>query len=390
MSLVIKSSAIPVSSLRPFAGLALLLLFCCLPPAQMARAAQPAQTEKEIQARIKLEEDNAKTRRDSLARLTQQERGVNAELAAVEESVLKLERELAAQRDKLLGLARSGSETEAQYEKLLQEKQKSEAAMREVLRTTWEVYNRKQSAGGPQLDEWPAMDRDYQWSASLFAALEEHRARIAEQEKMLGELSGRRIMIGREVAESMEAIELEKAKILAERLRYERRLADLRKQRQGAQAELDATVKLISSLNFDLQNAQAGAMRIDRAKGSLVWPAAGKLEISYRPSARPPVQGIGLSTAAGAPVLAAHGGKVMYNDTMRGLGRVVVLQHGEAYFTVYAFLSDSSVRQGDPVARGQELGKAGYYPALKGNGIYFELRHHQTTLNPELWLGPKS
>lgn len=386
MSLVIKSLFISFSRLRLPVCLALLFLGCVALPAQ---AAQPA-SEKEIKARIKLEEDKAKARRESLSRLTQQERGLNAELAAVEESVLALERELAAQRDKLLGLARSGSETEAQYEKLLQEKTRSEAAMREVLRTTWEVHNRKQSAGSPQLEEWPAMDRDYQWSASLFAALEEHRARIAEQERMLGELSGRRIMIGRDIAESMEAVEQEKAKILAERLKYERRLAELRKQRQGAQAELDATVKLISSLNFDLKSLQAGAMQIDKAKGRLLWPAAGKLEIKYRPSARPPVQGIGLATAAGAPVRAAHGGKVMYNDTMRGLGRVVVLQHGDAYFTVYAFLSESSVRQGDPVARGQELGKAGYYPALKDNGVYFELRHHQSTLNPEPWLGPKS
>lgn len=383
MSLVIKNLSTFFFRLRLPACLALLFLCCAVSPTQ---GAQLVPSEKEIKARIKAEEDKAKTRRENLNRLTQQERGLNSELAAVEESVLELERELAAQRDKLLSLARSGSETEAQYEKLLQEKARSEAAMREVLRATWEVYNRKQSAGGPQLDEWPAMDRDYQWSASLFTALEEHRARIVEQERMLGELAGRRIMIGREVAESMEVIEQEKAKILTARIKYERHLGDLRKQRQSAQAELDATVKLIFSLNFDLKSLQAGAMRIDKAKGSLLWPAAGKLEIKYRPSARPPVQGIGLATAAGATVRAVHSGKVMYNDTMRGLGQVVVVQHGSAYFTVYAFLSSSSVRQGQNVARGQDIGKTGYYPALKANGLYFELRHHQTPVNPEPWL----
>jgi septal ring factor EnvC (AmiA/AmiB activator) len=152
------------------------------------------------------------------------------------------------------------------------------------------------------------------------------------------------------------------------------------------QEELDAAVSLIANLNFNLQSARLASAEIDRSKGSLLWPAKGSIVQHFKP----PVQGIGIATVKGAPVYAVHAGKVMYNDTMRGLGQVVVVQHGEAYFTVYAFLSESAVKRGQDVSGGQNIGKAGYYPVLKSSGVYFELRHHQKTVDPEPWLSRMS
>jgi septal ring factor EnvC (AmiA/AmiB activator) len=52
---------------------------------------------------------------------------------------------------------------------------------------------------------------------------------------------------------------------------------------------------------------------------------------------------------------------------------------------VYAFLSEITVNLGQNVVRGQRMGLAGYYPAIKGNGLYFELRYRQNAVNPEGW-----
>ena len=364
-----------------------LMFFQVGPAAPAGLAAAAPSGENEIRAAIKIEEERAQSRRATLSGLTQQERNLNSSLAKLEANVLKLEKELAAQRAKLLNLAKSDAEAKAAHDKLMQERNKSEAAMRGVLRAIWEIYNRRESAGGRELDEWPALDRDYQWTASLFAALDQHRQEIVEQERLLGELAGRRVLIGREISESAEEMEREKTAVLAERLKFERSLADLRKQRRDAQTELDSTLKLIANLNFNLQSLQSEALDIDKAKGRLVWPATGKIVLKFRPAARPPMQGLGIAADAGAAVRAAHGGKIMYNDTMRGLGRVIVIQHGDIYFTVYAFLSETLTRQGEAVARGQEIGRVGYYPALKGNGVYFELRRHQQPVDPESWLG---
>jgi len=106
----------------------------------------------------------------------------------------------------------------------------------------------------------------------------------------------------------------------------------------------------------------------------------------YAPDAKPPVRGLGLSVGQGDPVRAVAYGRVVHNDTMRGFGRVVILMHGQAYYTLYAFLADSPLRLGQEVGGGQQVGTAGFYPDANGPGVYFELRFHQKAINPDAWL----
>jgi len=81
-------------------------------------------------------------------------------------------------------------------------------------------------------------------------------------------------------------------------------------------------------------------------------------------------------------------GKVVHNDVLRGLGKVVILFHGGDYYTLYAYLSDTSVQTGQDVEKDEVIGHVGYYPEAHGNGLYFELRFHQKPINPLLWLMP--
>jgi septal ring factor EnvC (AmiA/AmiB activator) len=343
-------------------------------------------SEKEILANLKTEESRANTRKSTLSRLTQDERKTYSALAVTENNIVQIEKNMAEQRDKLVLLAKSGAETQAEYEKIYAERNKSEIAMREVLRTVWELHSRKQSVGGRTLDEWPVVDREYRWSSEIFASIDKYHGRITTQEEVLKEVSGRRAGLGRTITENLEKFEHEKARVLADRVKYEQNLAQIRKTKHDIQEELDATVQLIANLNFNLQTARSASAGIDRSKGSLIWPANGTIALQFKP----PRKGIGIATVSGAPVKAVHAGRVMFNDIMRGLGQVVVVQHGDAYFTVYAHLSESAVKQGQMVNRGQNIGKAGYYPDIKSSGVYFELRYHQKTVDPEPWLGQMS
>ncbi|MDL2307153.1 peptidoglycan DD-metalloendopeptidase family protein [Desulfovibrio sp. OttesenSCG-928-C06] len=377
----------------PFLARIPLILFLaafCLAFILISPHGASAATEKEIIANLKQEESRAGERKNTLTRLTEQERALHSSLAAVEDNILKLERSLDEQRDKLRELAKSGEQVDAEYASLLAEKKKSELAMAEVLRALWELNSRRQGVGNRDLEEWTAIDREYQWSSDLLEAFDTQRAKLDEQRELLDDAVFRREALGREIEVAMVKIEEEKSAILADRIKFEQRLSTVRKQKQDAQAELNSTIKLIENLNFDLKSVRLASADIDKAKGKLAWPTKGKITRKFKPAANPPISGLGFATSSSAAVSAVHAGKVMYNDTMRGLGQVVVLQHGAAYFTVYAFLSESSVRQGQTVSRGQQLGKTGYYPAIKSNGLYFELRHHQKPVNPEPWLGPAS
>ncbi len=335
---------------------------------------------------IKQEEAKAKARQDSLKRLTVEEKELDSTLAASEKSILALEKSLAEQRKQLAGLAAAGESTQRDYDKLLKEQQKTERALAELLSTMWSLHTRRASIGGRDLENWPAIDREYYWTADLLRAIDGYQEELRKQELAVSEVLSRRDAIGQDVAEQMQRLDQQKAKLLGERIKYEQRLAMVRKQRQTAESELNDTLKLIADLNFDLKSARQANVAIDKAKGQLPWPTTGKIAQKFSPSSNPPVRGLGFATSGGADVRAVHGGKVMFRDTMRGLGLVVVVQHGQDYFSIYAFLSDCAVSLGQNVNRGQTLGRCGYYPSINGDGLYFELRHHQNAVNPESWL----
>lgn len=348
--------------------------------------ASAATTEQNLKKTLLAEEQRAKARRDSLKRLTEQERQLNTGLAQAEDGILAIEKKLSAHRKRLSELDRDSDSAQNEYERLLKERRRTENSLRSVLRTLWELHSRKVGVHGRELEDWPVTDREYYWGAELFKAVNSYRVTIEEQELALDEVVSRRHSIGQQVTTEHAKMEMEKSALLEERIKYEQRLATTRKQKNDAEAELRNILRLINEINLDIKAQQGVSRDIAKAKGKLMRPSAGKVALRFNPNGNPAVRGLGFATSTGAPVRAAHPGVVMFNDTMRGLGRVVVVQHGEAYFTIYAFLSEISVNKGQNVERGQNLGKAGYYPDIKGSGLYFELRHHQSAVNPETWL----
>lgn len=116
--------------------------------------------------------------------------------------------------------------------------------------------------------------------------------------------------------------------------------------------------------------------------GALSWPARGRLVGGGTRKALP---GLVMATAAGEPVRAAGNGQVVFAGVLRGLGRVVIVSHGPACHTVYAFLARTDVAVGDPVTPETLLGPAGACPPAGGAGVYFELRFREKALNPTEW-----
>jgi septal ring factor EnvC (AmiA/AmiB activator) len=124
---------------------------------------------------------------------------------------------------------------------------------------------------------------------------------------------------------------------------------------------------------------------IAKLRGKLPWPVTGKLRKRYAPGATPTVRGLGFSADDRSAVRAVAAGTVVHNDILRGFGTVVIIQHDKDYFSLYAFLGSSPMRVGDQVRGGQQLGTVGFYPAIEGPGLYFELRYKQKPINPEQW-----
>ena len=95
--------------------------------------------------------------------------------------------------------------------------------------------------------------------------------------------------------------------------------------------------------------------------------------------------GIDVEAPLGTGVRAIMKGKVVYADWFRGYGKLVIIDHGEQYFSVSGDLESINVRVGDEVGAGARIGAVG---RVKGKGtLYFELRHGADTLDPSPWFG---
>jgi len=84
----------------------------------------------------------------------------------------------------------------------------------------------------------------------------------------------------------------------------------------------------------------------------------------------------------GQTVRAAASGVVIFAKEYKTLGNLIIIDHGEELFTLYAHNSELSVRLGDSVEAGQSIAKAGSSGDVSGPSLYFEIRHRGEPVDP--------
>ena len=117
---------------------------------------------------------------------------------------------------------------------------------------------------------------------------------------------------------------------------------------------------------------------------------------------RDPHHGVEFANASGTPVHAAAEGIVVfagpdqeavYAPWGNFYGNLVVLEHQDKLFTLYAHLSRIDVTHGQSVFAGDKIGEVGSTGSAIGSHLHFEVRlgdaeDYFATQNPELWLVP--
>jgi septal ring factor EnvC (AmiA/AmiB activator) len=85
-------------------------------------------------------------------------------------------------------------------------------------------------------------------------------------------------------------------------------------------------------------------------------------------------------------VKSIHPGIVRYADYHEGYGRLIIIDHGMTYYTLYGHCSELYVTRGDAVQSGDPIALVGDIGSLQGTTLYFEIRHRLEALNPLQWL----
>jgi septal ring factor EnvC (AmiA/AmiB activator) len=127
-------------------------------------------------------------------------------------------------------------------------------------------------------------------------------------------------------------------------------------------------------------------------RGLLPWPIEGKVTLPFGRIKNPGSStyrrhlGLDILATAGSEIQAVHDAVVSYSDWFRGYGKLVILDHGDGYNSVYAHCSDIFVQEGDSVGAGQTIALVGETGSLQGPFLYFEIREHGQPVDPTVWL----
>jgi murein DD-endopeptidase MepM/ murein hydrolase activator NlpD len=143
---------------------------------------------------------------------------------------------------------------------------------------------------------------------------------------------------------------------------------------------------------FPLGAFDSGSDFIATADTPTLWPVQGRVTSSFGERLDPINgegafhTGIDIATDLGDEVRATADGTVMKAQLGNGYGREVVIDHGHGVETVYAHLSGFAVTAGQDVHRGDVIGYVGTSGRSTGPHLHYEVRIHDTPVNPHKYL----
>lgn len=101
-------------------------------------------------------------------------------------------------------------------------------------------------------------------------------------------------------------------------------------------------------------------------------------------------KGVEIEAPLDAPVLAVLPGTVEFDGWLKGLGNVVILHHGEGFYSLSAHLNKAVARRGMRVSQGDTVGLVGDTGSNETPSLYFELRENGRAIDPLVYFAPKA
>jgi murein hydrolase activator len=186
------------------------------------------------------------------------------------------------------------------------------------------------------------------------------------------------------------------AKVRDERAYHERIVGELTEAAHRLEAfirELQAKQRRLAKVPPPPKGGiEAPTVGFGSLKGRLPWPTEGRIVTGFGAQVHPRFgtrtfrNGVDIEAAVGREVAAVHAGHIVYTGWFKGYGNLIIVDHGNEYYTLYAHIAEIEAREGEDVRQGQRIGTVGDTGSLAGPRLYFEVRYQGRPLDPEQWL----
>ena len=175
--------------------------------------------------------------------------------------------------------------------------------------------------------------------------------------------------------------------------KVERMITDLieRERKRVEAARRDLAKKSGKAEPAPLPDKAISNTKFGKLRGRLPWPVSqGAVVGQFGEHTNPRLgtvtisNGIDISTPNGSSLKTVADGTVSMVQYVLGYGNLIIVRHDDGFFTVYAHLSQMSVKEEQKVKAGQIIGKSG--EGISGPILHFELYYNKKTQNPLHWL----
>ncbi len=152
--------------------------------------------------------------------------------------------------------------------------------------------------------------------------------------------------------------------------------------------QLQNLINSIQKIFVDAPETEISRRAFAELKGKLAWPVKGKLRRLFgrnKPLSNLRWQGIMIEASNGSHVQAVSHGRVAFADWLRGLGNLIIIDHGNSYLSLYGHNESLFKAAGEWVDSGDVISSIGSSGGQKKAGLYFEIRKKGKPQNPTGW-----
>jgi len=156
--------------------------------------------------------------------------------------------------------------------------------------------------------------------------------------------------------------------------------------------DLDHKIKIFTTRPEKDQTALSTGQPFSASKGLLNMPVNGKIISFFGPFKNTKFNvvnyqsGINIKADRGEPIQAVHAGRVLFASWFKGYGNMVIVDHGDHYYTIYAHTEEVFKAKGEQVDAGEVIATVGDSGSMVGPGLHFEVRHHGKPQDPLNWI----